>query len=166
MNAARVDTASRVIEAPVLEVFRAFERPDAMEKWMPPVGMVARILHFDFREGGSYRMRLTYPAGDRGHGKSTETSDVVEVKPVSITEGREIQPEVEFQAEDPVFAGVMRMTWSFEAQGFGTVVSVRAENVPEGVRSEDHEEAMRSTLVNLGAFLSEGSRRGEPGSTG
>lgn len=164
MKGARVDTASRVIQAPMVEVFQAFERPDAMEKWLPPVGMVARILHFDFREGGSYRMRLTYLDADGGHGKSTDDSDVVAVKLVSITEGREIQQEVEFQAEDPAFAGVMRMTWSFEAKGSGTQVSVRAENVPEGIRAEDHEKAMSSTLVNLEAFLSKGSRRGAPGS--
>ena len=43
----------------------------------------------------------------------------------------------------PLFAGVMRMTWSFEAKGFGTLVSVRAQNVPEGIRAEYHEKAMR-----------------------
>lgn len=31
-----------------------------MERWLPPSGMTGEMLHFDFREGGSYRMRLTY----------------------------------------------------------------------------------------------------------
>lgn len=31
-----------------------------MEQWVPPNNMTATMLHFDFREGGSYRMRLTY----------------------------------------------------------------------------------------------------------
>lgn len=136
-----------------MDVYRAFAEPGAMEQWIPPAGMVARMLHFDFREGGGYRMRLTYVDPGGGQGKTAEGSDEVQVRLVGITEGRQIEQEVVFKATDPSFAGVMRMVWTFEAEGPGTRVTVRAENVPEGIRPEDHRAGMNSTLENLDAFL-------------
>lgn len=140
-----------------MDVHRAFAEPGAMERWIPPQGMVARMLHFDFREGGSYRMRLTYldPRADRG--KTADDADEVEVRLVRIIEGERIEQEVVFVAEDPFFAGIMRMVWTFEAEPRGTLVTVRAENVPEGIRPEDHAAGLNSTLVNLEAFLGRAS---------
>lgn len=124
-----------------------------MERWIPPQGMVARMLHFDFREGGSYRMRLTYLDPRADQGKTADDADEVEVRLVRIIEGERIEQEVVFVAEDPFFAGIMRMVWTFEAEPRGTLVTVRAENVPEGIRPEDHAAGLNSTLMNLEAFL-------------
>lgn len=44
------------------------------------------------------------------------------------------------------------MTWTFEPVT-GTFVSVPCENVPDGIRAEDHEAGLSSTLRNLGAFV-------------
>jgi uncharacterized protein YndB with AHSA1/START domain len=153
----RVDGASRIVPVPPMDVYQAFTDPRAMEQWIPPAGMVARMLQFDFREGGSYRMRLTYVDSPAGRGKTADDSDEVQVRLVSITAGKEIEQEVVFEARDPSFAGVMRMIWTFEPEGQGTLVTVRAENVPEGIRPEDHRVGMNSTLENLDAFLSRGS---------
>ena len=57
-TAPRVDSASRLIQASPADIYRAFAEPGAMEQWLPPGDMVGRMLHFDFRDGGSYRMRL------------------------------------------------------------------------------------------------------------
>jgi uncharacterized protein YndB with AHSA1/START domain len=149
----RVDSASRIIQASPLEVFGAFAEPGAMERWLPPAGMVARMVHFDFREGGSYRMRLTYLDPRAGQGKTGDHTDEVQVRLVSIVEGRRIDQEVVFESEDPAYAETMRMAWTFEAAGRGTLVTVRAENVPDGIRAEDHEVGLRSTLANLEVFL-------------
>lgn len=149
----RVDSASRIIQASPMEVYRAFAEPGAMAQWLPPAGMAATMLHFDFREGGSYRMRLTYLDPQAGQGKTADQADEVQVQLVSIAEGQRIEQEVVFESEDPAFAGTMRMAWMFEAAGRGTRVTVRAENVPEGIRTEDHEMGLRSTLANLAAFV-------------
>jgi len=124
-----------------------------MERWIPPEGMVARMLHFDFRDGGSYRMRLTHLDPGANHGKTTEDSDEVEVQLVQVVYGEKIEQEVTFESEDPTFAGAMRMVWTFESAVGGTVVTVRAEGVPLAIRQEDHEAAMKSTLENLAAFV-------------
>jgi hypothetical protein len=51
----------------------------------------------------------------------------------------------------------MRMTWRFDAEPGGTRVTIRAENVPSGIRPADHQAGMESTLANLAAFV---ERRG------
>jgi uncharacterized protein YndB with AHSA1/START domain len=78
------------------------------------------------------------------------------MKLVGIREGERIEQEVVFESDDPSFAGVMRIVWTFEPDGGGTRVTVRAENVPEGIRQEDHHAGMKSTLENLNALLQQG----------
>lgn len=151
----RVDTASIVVPAPPSTVYAAFADASALERWMPPANMTATLLHFDFREGGSYRMRLAYEDPDDRRGKTTADADEVEVRLVKLVEAERIEQAITFESTDPAFAGVMRMTWTFEPSGQGTRVTVRAEDVPRGIRPEDHEAGMRSTLENLAAYLQE-----------
>lgn len=152
---ARVDSASRLISASPKAVYRAFAEPGAMERWLPPSNMTGEMLHFDFREGGSYRMRLTYvdPQGERG--KTSEDSDDVEVHLTKVEDGQRIEQEITFGSEDAAFSGVMRMTWTFRTEGDGTLVTVRAENVPDGIRPEDHEAGLSASLENLAEFVHE-----------
>lgn len=145
----RVDEASRTIEAPPSAAFGAFADPIAMQSWLPPTGMHARVERFDFREGGSYRMRLTYEDPSRGTGKSSDDSDDVEVRFIRLVQDRLIEQEVTFDSDDARFSGIMRVTWTFMPAGIGTEVSVRCENVPEGISAEEHAAGLRSTLENL-----------------
>ncbi len=149
----RIDSASRLIAAPPIEIYRAFAEPGAMEQWIAPGNMVAKMLHFDFREGGSYRMRLTFADPQQGRGKTSKDSDEVEVKLAKLEYGRRIEQEITFQSDDPVFSGIMRMIWTFEPEKDQTIVTIRATNVPEGIRPDDHEAGMKSSLDNLAAFL-------------
>jgi uncharacterized protein YndB with AHSA1/START domain len=149
----RIDSASRLISASSTAVFRAFVEPGAMEQWLPPGKMAGTMLHFDFREGGSYRMRLTYAEPQREGGKTSEDSDEVEVRLTKLEDGRRIEQEVNFESEDPSFSGVMRTIWTFQPQDEGTLVTIRAENVPEGIRPEDHDAGLNSSLENLARFV-------------
>jgi len=124
-----------------------------MERWLPPRNMTGKMLHFDFREGGSYRMRLTYAEPEPGQGKTSEDSDEVEVRLTKLEDGRRIEQEVTFESEDPSFSGVMRMIWTFQPQDEGTLVTIRAENVPEGIRREDHNAGLNSSLKKLAGFV-------------
>jgi uncharacterized protein YndB with AHSA1/START domain len=124
-----------------------------MEQWVAPNGMVASMLHFDFREGGSYRMRLTYKTLEDAQGKTSENTDEVEVRFLKLVDGRRIEQAITFESDDPEFAGVMRMTWLLESAENGTLVTIRAEDVPPEIRPEDHEIGMNSTLNNLALFL-------------
>ncbi len=150
---ARIDSGSRRIRADTATVFQAFADPAAVASWLPPSGMTGSMLAFAFREGGGYRMRLSYD--DPGHrpGKTSADADEVEVRIVELVPDRRIVQVVEFDSDQPEFAGSMRMTWSFEAVEEGTRVSVRAEDVPPGIRPEDHEAGLTSTLENLAIFV-------------
>jgi uncharacterized protein YndB with AHSA1/START domain len=66
----RTDRASRVIDAPVDRVFDALVDREALERWLPPVGMAARFERFDPTSGGSYRLVLTYTDPADSPGKS------------------------------------------------------------------------------------------------
>ena len=123
-----------------------------MESWLPPSGMTARMLAFDFREGGSYRVRLSYTEPGHGGGKTSADADEVEVRFVKLVENARIEQDVIFDSGDAKFAGVMKMTWTFSAVGDGTEVTVRADHVPPGISPEDHQAGLNSTLENLARF--------------
>ena len=61
-----------------------------------------------------------------------------------------------FESDDPAFAGTMRMTWTLRPTGGGTELTVRAEDVPDGIRREDHLAGLNASLANLAAFLERG----------
>lgn len=98
-------------------------------------------------------MRLTYQNPNKGQGKTSADSDETEVRLVRLDPGQRIVQEVDFDSDDPSFKGTMRMTWNFEAADGGTLVQVRAENVPEGIRPEDHQAGLDSSLANLAHFM-------------
>lgn len=148
----RTDQATRIIRASPSALYRAFEDPGAMERWLPPKGMTGHMKAFDFRDGGIYRMRLTHTGQTHGRGKTSSDSDEVEVRFVRLVRDQRIEQAVTFDSEDPRYSGVMRVTWAFSPAPSGTEVTVRCENVPEGIGREDHEAGLASTLDNLAAF--------------
>lgn len=124
-----------------------------MESWLPPKGMTGHVMAFDFRDGGFYRMRLTYDSSDHVAGKSSDNADEVEVRFLRLTQDRSIEQGVTFDSEKPEFSGVMKMTWTFVPVPRGTEVTVRCENVPHGIAPEDHDAGLTSTLENLAEFV-------------
>ncbi|AOF88287.1 SRPBCC family protein [Sinorhizobium sp. RAC02] len=147
----RVDRASRVIAAPALALYEALVDPVTLAVWLPPEGMTARVEAFDAREGGRFHLVLFY--SEPGAGKSSADSDIVEGRFVTLVPSERVVQEIDFISDDPAFAGTMRMTWSFEPHPDGTLVAVACENVPSGVRPEDHDVGLRSSLDNLAAYM-------------
>jgi uncharacterized protein YndB with AHSA1/START domain len=149
----RVDTASRLIHAPAATIYQAFASAEAFMAWLPPKGMTGEVFTFNFREGGGYRMRLTLESAGDARGKTSEDADDVNVRFVRLVPDAEIEQDVTFDSKDPRFAGVMKMTWSFRADGDDTEVVVSATNVPPGITAEDHHAGLTSTLENLARFV-------------
>jgi uncharacterized protein YndB with AHSA1/START domain len=149
----RVDSASRIIDASPQRIYQAFMDPTAVVSWLPPKGMKARIDAYDPHQGGTYRMTLAYDEPEHSApGKTSKHEDVVRGRFLELVPNQRIVQSVEFESEDPAFAGEMKMTWTLTAVPGGTEVSIRCENVPEGIRPEDHQAGFRSTLENLAAF--------------
>jgi uncharacterized protein YndB with AHSA1/START domain len=149
----RTDSASRVIKASPETIYKAFVDPGALVSWLPPKGMKGHIYEFDARAGGAYQMSLTYDGtGHSTKGKTSEHADVVKGRFLEFTPNERIVQLVVFEYEDPVFAGEMIMTWSLAAVPEGTTVTIVCENVPEGIRKEDHDIGLRSSLENLAVY--------------
>ena len=147
----RTDEASLFIPAAADEIYRALVDPSAVAEWMPPTGMTGRIDEWDARPGGRYRMVLTY--ADAGPGKTTADSDVVTGRFIELVPGERFAQDADFASDDPAFAGTMRMTWMLEPAADGTLVRVRADDVPHGITAEDHAVGLASSLANLAAFV-------------
>ena len=155
----RIDAASRVIAASVDTLYRAFVDAAAVASWLPPEGMKGHMHVFEPRAGGTYRMTLTYERPEHtAPGKTSANEDVVNGRFVELVPNERVVQRFEFESDDPAFAGTMTMTWKLTPTPGGTEVSVICENVPEGVRQEDHIAGLTSTLANLAAFVESSTR--------
>lgn len=147
----RTDTGSRLIKASAETIYRTLVDPEAVASWRPPQGMRAEILAFEPREGGTFRMAFIYE--DAGsHGKTSDNADVFEGRFVELVPDRRVVEVVEFESDDPAFAGAMRIVTTLEPVAGGTRVTVSCEDVPPGISEDDHREGIASSLANLAAF--------------
>jgi len=141
---------SRIIRAPREAIYRACIDPEALAAWRAPDGMTARVHAFDAREGGTYRMSLTYT--DPRHsppGKTSDDTDSFEGRFLELVPNEKVVELIRFESPDPRFAGEMTMTTSLADAGDDTEVTVLCENMPPGIRPEDNEVGCRSALENL-----------------
>ncbi|MET3927734.1 SRPBCC family protein [Devosia sp. 2618] len=144
----RTDRASRLIEASPELIYRAMVSADALIKWLPPTGMTGEMLSFDARPGGHYRMSLRYD-DTAITGKSGDNQDIVEAQLIDLVPNQRVTQAVDFESDDPDFAGTMTMHWVLTPAVGGTVVEIIAENVPEGISAKDHADGMTASLENL-----------------
>lgn len=147
----RADTASRIIAAPAHEIFQALVDGKALVAWLPPDTMTGELLEFEPRPGGPFRMVLRYAEG--GRGKTTDDTDMMNAEFAELVPDQRVVWLVRFKSDDPAFAGTMRMVWDLEPAPEGTRVIILAEDVPEGIRKEDHDAGLRSSLANLARFV-------------
>ena len=149
----RTDFASRVIPAPISEVYSALVDPEALSVWVPPGDMTGTIERFDPRPGGSYRMVLRYPDRSPSQGKTTSDTDVVEAHFAELVPNRRVVYSVHFVSDDPVYDGAMTMRWEVSDADGGTLVEITADNVPDAVSAHDHAEGMNSSLKKLSEYV-------------
>ena len=151
-NTGRIDTVSRIIDASSQTLYQAFMDPDSLIKWLPPEGMSGEIGLFEPVVGGRYQLTLTYEDVDVAQGKTTENTDALEGTFLELVPDKKIVEAGVFDSEDSAFAGNMIMTWYFEEVAQGTRVTIVAENVPIGIKKDDHIDGLNSTLGNLERF--------------
>ncbi len=116
--------------------------------------MTGRVLALEPRPGGVFHLVLSYP--EPGAGKTTEHSDEVLGRFVTLNRPRGFVQEIDFRSGDPRFQGTMRMEWCFTPEAGGTRVAVVASNVPEGISPADHAAGLAASLAQL-AQATEGS---------
>src|SRR5580704_14664837 len=116
MHSTRV---SAHMKAPRPVVYRALLDADAVAKWRVPEGMTSQVHEFEAREGGSFRVSLTYDAPDRT-GKSTSHTDTYHGHFAKLVPDEQVVEVFEFETADPALAGTMTMTTTLADDGGGT----------------------------------------------
>ncbi len=145
---------STVIRAARSAVYQACIDPDKVAMWRVPDNMRAKVEIFDARQGGIYRMALTYrDRGDAASGKSSSDTDRFQGRFVELVPLDRIVEAVEFESPDPQFAGEMRITTTFADTERGTEVTILCQNLPPGIRLADNETGTIQALKKLTALL-------------
>jgi uncharacterized protein YndB with AHSA1/START domain len=146
----QVHTSSRLIAATSSRIYDAWVRVEELVRWLPPNGAMAEIELFEARPGGRFKIILSFN-GDTG--KSSASTDVVLGQFLELVPGQKIVQAIDFASDRPEFAGTMTMSWSFQATGGKTLVSVVAADVPRGISRTEHEIGMASSLEKLAKFV-------------
>lgn len=145
--------ASRHLRAPRARVYAALIDGEALPRWRVPREMTMRVHAFDGREGGSYRISLTYSAPDR-EGKSSAHTDTYTGRFVRLVPGELVVEVQEFETDDPGLTGEMTSTITLtDADDGGTDLVAVHEGVPDGVRAEDNELGWRESLDRLAELV-------------
>ena len=74
--------------------------PGAVGIWMVPTEMTSQVHAFDPREGGGFRISLTYDA-PTGTGKTSAHTDTYHGCFTRLVPDREVVEVLEFETEDP-----------------------------------------------------------------
>ena len=150
----RSTRVSRIIKAPRKKIYEAFLNPQAVASWFAPDTMRVHVHSFDPREGGTFRISLTYNnPEDSQRGKSAADTDTYHGRFVKLVPCEKIVEVIEFESQEPGFAGEMTMTVTLADVEGGTALSLLHENVPVGVRPEDNEAGSRQSLAKLAALV-------------
>ncbi|MVU83308.1 hypothetical protein GPX89_39480 [Nocardia sp. ET3-3] len=138
----------RFVGAPRANVFRALLDARSVRTWMVPDGMSSRVLEFDPRVGGRFRISLTYDRPTEA-GKTTAHTDTFHGVFARLVPDREVVQTVEFETEDPDLRGEMTVTYTLVDAPGGTTVTARHENLPPGLSPRDNETGFRMALAKL-----------------
>ncbi|MER5962110.1 SRPBCC family protein [Streptomyces sp. NPDC002057] len=145
---------SRHIDAPPAAVYRALLDPEAVPRWRVPYGMTCEVHDFDAREGGTFRVSLTYGTAD-GVGKSGARTDTYHGRFVELLPDERVVEILEFETPDPRLRGAMTVTTTLIALEGGTDVVLVHEGVPDAVPAADNEAGTRTALDRLASLVEE-----------
>jgi uncharacterized protein YndB with AHSA1/START domain len=140
------------INAPPAAVYRALVDGRAIATWRVPNGMTSRVHEFDPREGGSFRVSLTYVA-PTATGKSTAQTDTYHGRFVKLVPNQQVVEVLEFETDNPELQGEMTITTTLMEANGGTDVVMAHEGIPRGVSPTDNDTGTRMALANLAALV-------------
>jgi uncharacterized protein YndB with AHSA1/START domain len=140
------------INAPRAAVYRALLDADSVAKWRVPAGMTGQVHEFDAREGGAFRVSLTYDA-PTGTGKTTSHTDTYHGHFATLVPDEQVVEVLEFETPDPGLRGEMTVTTTLADADGGTDVVFFHEGIPSAVPPADNETGTRMALANLAALV-------------
>jgi uncharacterized protein YndB with AHSA1/START domain len=142
----------RHVNAPRESVYRALLDADAIAKWRVPAGMSSQVHELDPREGGFFRVSLTYDV-PTGTGKTTDHTDTYHGRFVKLVPNEQVVEVVEFETADPAMQGEMTITITLADAEGGTDVLAVHDGLPPGLSPADNETGWRMSLDQLAALV-------------
>jgi len=107
---------------------------------------------FDPREGGAFRISLTYDV-PTGAGKTTAHTDTHHGRFIELVPDEKVVEVVEFETADPALQGEMTITISLVDADGGTEIVAVHDGLPPGLSPADNEAGWRSSLAKLAALV-------------
>jgi uncharacterized protein YndB with AHSA1/START domain len=147
------------IKAPRERVYSALIDANAILKWKVPTGMTCHVHTFEGREGGRFRISLTYDT-PAGVGKTTAHTDTYHGRFAKLVPNERVVEVDEFETTDPALRGEMTITITLADADGGTEVVAVHEGLPCGLSAADNEAGWRMALEKL-ASLVEGAQQAE-----
>jgi uncharacterized protein YndB with AHSA1/START domain len=144
---------TRRIRAPRAKVYAALIDAEAVAKWKVPTGMTSHVHSFEAREGGTFRISLTYDA-QTGTGKTSAHTDTYHGHFVQLVPNERVVEVDEFETADPAMRGEMTIAITLrDADDGGTDLIAVHDGVPPGVSAADNEAGWQSALARLAALV-------------
>jgi uncharacterized protein YndB with AHSA1/START domain len=149
MNSTRI---TRHVRARRAAVYRALVDPRAIEMWRVPFGMTSVVHEFDAREGGAFRISLSYN-DPTAAGKTAAHTDTYHGHFGKLVPNEQVVEVFEFETADPQLRGEMTLTTTLSEVVAGTEVAVVHQGIPPGVSAADNETGTRMALDRLAALV-------------
>ena len=144
---------SRHFNAPPAAVYRALTDAQAIAAWRVPEGMRSEVHAFDAREGGAFRISLTYDSPGAA-GKTSAHTDTYHGHFVQLVPDQQVVERMAFETSDPAMQGDMTVSYTLaEAPGGGTQLQAVHSNLPPGVALADNATGWRMALGKLAALV-------------
>jgi uncharacterized protein YndB with AHSA1/START domain len=133
----------RVLRAPAERIYRAFLDPDALARWLPPYGFLAKVHQMDPQVGGSYRMSFTHFGSGHSHAFGGSYLELVPHSHIRYTA----------VFDDPNLPGQMQTTVTLTTVSCGTDVSITQEGIPAVIPAEACHLGWQESLLQLARLV-------------
>ena len=143
---------TRHFRAPRNRVYRALLDPGLVQQWMVPDGMTSHVHSFDAREGGAFRISLTYDQ-PTSTGKTSAQTDTFHGRFMRLVPDTEVVQVVEFETDDPALQGEMTITYTLSDTTDGTELVGVHQDLPPGVPPADNELGWTISIEKLARLV-------------
>jgi uncharacterized protein YndB with AHSA1/START domain/predicted GNAT family acetyltransferase len=131
---------------------RPFYFGSCIRQWRVPAGMTSHVHEFEAREGGSFRISLSYQDPGRT-GKSAAHTDTYHGHFARLVPDQQVVEVLEFETDDPALRGTMTVTTTLTDAAGGTDILVVYDGIPDAVPAADNETGTRMSLANLAKLV-------------
>jgi len=133
----------RVVRTTPEKLYRAFLDADALCRWLPPFGFLAKMHHFEPTVGGTFKMSFINFGTGNGHSFGGEYLELVPGERIRYTD----------TFDDPNLPGVMEVTVTLKKVLCGTEINIEQTGVPAVIPAEMCYLGWQESLVQLAQLV-------------